>query len=866
MPEADLIAQYDFDEGLGAILHDSSGNGNDGDIKGQNVQWVDRRKGYCLEFNGIDSYVDCGSGSAFGFTDAVTVEAWVLPEGQPSTEVGILGKHYESYFLTFYSDGFCYWYINHGVAGVANYAKAELPWGVWHHVAATYSSATLRLELYVDGELRSAPDLNPGSPPKIQPGQSFLIGFNHSLSGFFQGLIDNVKVYSRALAANEVRDRFQAGEKDLEYQEYRPFQPLQNVQAGAVSVSAGASGQIRVDTGSDSLILETMFSYPRLPIGWNHLTTSKRKSEPAWVVSTNKTPPATLAIEAAGQFYRVNRRLSIQGDKIQVEDRLLNLQPVPRGLVIWNRLTASVPIASSLVPGFAENPTMHLPIGDSVLGLSVEDDLARLHFDPSSGLPANQARFWLSDIALDGGKDYTIRWTLYILSKNADYFDVINRVRQDWGANFRIEGPFAFFDANPLANPLLNDAGALAAYFQRKHLKIVALNPWLDYDPGSFDHVLSRADYKALMQAAIPKIKAADPGIRCLGSIETDWVAIDLDQLDPQNKIPRLNASNQLTLNSDQTKIIDDANLPWKESAKRDPAGNLTLEYYQRGNPLKPQWSLAVYPAIGNYQHAFLMDQAKFLLAEVGMDGFYVDQFSQNGIRTYQAWDGWSVDINNQTGEIAARYTDCSLAGIGARVQLCSYALAGGRTVVANTWATSAAEQALPANRFAETWGFFDPNGTDISDFPDGTEPAAASEIFRGNLGSPIGLGTQPKPAVPVAKRLMKAVIAYLRHGMLYYHYHIEDIPPGQGEYGPVNHMFPITPVALHKGWIEGKERIITAVSGKYHWPYSAAPKVHCFNIMGQEIAAPGITTSKTVNGWQVKVKMPDWAQIVVIE
>lgn len=39
--------------------------------------------------------------------------------------------------------------------------------------------------------------------------------------------------------------------------------------------------------------------------------------------------------------------------------------------------------------------------------------------------------------------------------------------------------------------------------------------------------------------------------------------------------------------------------------------------------------SLPVYPAPGNHQHEFLQQQAKFLLDEVGMDGFYIDEFNQ---------------------------------------------------------------------------------------------------------------------------------------------------------------------------------------------------------------------------------------------
>jgi hypothetical protein len=66
------------------------------------------------------------------------------------------------------------------------------------------------------------------------------------------------------------------------------------------------------------------------------------------------------------------------------------------------------------------------------------------------------------------------------------------------------------------------------------------LYPWLDYDPGTFDRVLSRPEYKAVIQTAINALKNADPTIQCLGSIETDWVAIDLDQIDPVKRFPAI--------------------------------------------------------------------------------------------------------------------------------------------------------------------------------------------------------------------------------------------------------------------------------------------------------------------------------------
>jgi hypothetical protein len=311
--------------------------------------------------------------------------------------------------------------------------------------------------------------------------------------------------------------------------------------------------------------------------------------------------------------------------------------------------------------------------------------------------------------------------------------------------------------------------------------------------------------------------------------------------------------------------VIDEANLPWRDSVKRKTDGTLELELYSRGG--KPQTALSVYPAVGNYQFEFLMGQVRFLLDEVGLDGFYIDEFSQawrGGIPSYSGWDGLSAEVDPQTGRITRRYVDCSLAGVSARVALVQSALQRGKIVIANTYATAKEEQSLPVHRFAETQGAFDPFAVG-----DGTKPPTVPFLYRGALGSPIGLGILGASGQEdTARRIMKALITYLRHGVLYYHYAIQDIPetgPGGGEYGPVNHMFPLTPVALHEGWIEGKERIVTCVSGTYHWPRGRPPVIHRFDLHGRE-KTHTFPCEASGAGWKIDVQLQDWAEFAIIE
>jgi hypothetical protein len=101
--DSDRVAYYTFDEGSGSILRDHSGHGNDGRL--HNARWVRQGTGYCLEFNGVDSYVDCGRGPSLDLREALSVEAWVYPARPVQGEPGILGKHFSSYLLTYYQDG-----------------------------------------------------------------------------------------------------------------------------------------------------------------------------------------------------------------------------------------------------------------------------------------------------------------------------------------------------------------------------------------------------------------------------------------------------------------------------------------------------------------------------------------------------------------------------------------------------------------------------------------------------------------------------------------------------------------------------------------------------------------------------------------
>ena len=88
-----------------------------------------------------------------------------------------------------------------GILGEQNATgSAQVPLNAWTHLAATYDGATLRL--YVNGTQVGSKPQTGSIPASTGP---LRIGGNSIWSEWFRGLIDEVRVYSRALTAARSR-------------------------------------------------------------------------------------------------------------------------------------------------------------------------------------------------------------------------------------------------------------------------------------------------------------------------------------------------------------------------------------------------------------------------------------------------------------------------------------------------------------------------------------------------------------------------------------------------------------------------------------------------------------------------------------
>jgi len=864
--ETGLVAHWNFDEGQGLVAHDATGNGNDGQVR--NAKWVKNRTGSCLEFDGQTSVVDCGNSPSLDVTDKFTLEAWVFPTAPAKAEPGILGKQFDRFLLTYYTDGQCYFYVGAG----GNNAQAPISVGLWQLVTATFDGTTQHL--YINGRLMNSHTSRfPASPP----GGNFTIGCvagnpsaddpNYRNTAHFEGMLDEVRVYNRPLSADEIMAHARAELPAFEISEdYVPAKPVASVKPGGLTVSAAATGQLQIAAGGDAYVINSAFSYPGQRIGWNTLA-SKADGQAGWKPTVRKLTNGALQVVAQAPGYRVQREVAIKNGAIEIVDTITNTSSAEIGLLSRHDVICSHRLKESYSPGGGETPFLYMQAPGSTLGLIMEDNLSRMRFEPRASVRVNSCSYRLGNMILSPGQTLTFRSDILALPAKSGYFALVNALRRRWNTNITIQGPMSWIDVE---DGMLSQPEKLKAYLERKQVKVMLLSPWLDYDPGRWDHVWPRAEFREKAMRAAAQLKAVQTDIKCLGCIETDWVTIYPEKIAGGDKLPVYGKASG-GMNKEQTEIVKQSGIPFADSMKLAADGTGWLELYSRGG--KPQTALSVYPSLqadgtgGNTQYEFLMGQVKFLLDECKLDGFYIDEFSQgwsSSIRNYGGWDGVSGDVDPLTGVARNKWIDCSLAGVQARVNLAKYALDRGKTVVANTFATAMEERSLPVNRFSETWGQFDPMVT-----PTGEKPNGLNGLFRSNLGSMIGLGILGHPDQhDTARRLMKALITYLRHGMVYYHYFLEDIPtegPGSGEYGPINHSFPITPVELGEGFIRGRERIISCVSGTFRWEQARKPDVLCFDIDGRPTRT--MTGFKRAGkGWDVELNVADRAQIAVVE
>jgi hypothetical protein len=202
----DMLGYWKFDERRGVTAIDSSGFGNDGTIAGPTRTPV--ATGFALDFDGRDDYVKIKADSGLDNLDAVTMTAWIYPHADSHWHVldkGDGDKRIYSEGVERTLDGRIRYTGSHAYsASVAG----TIILNSWQHIALTWSRTANRTRLYHNGvEVQySVQDVGSGSVLD-DTSYPFTVGARGALgeATFFNGLIDEVRLYGYILTEEEIR-------------------------------------------------------------------------------------------------------------------------------------------------------------------------------------------------------------------------------------------------------------------------------------------------------------------------------------------------------------------------------------------------------------------------------------------------------------------------------------------------------------------------------------------------------------------------------------------------------------------------------------------------------------------------------------
>ncbi len=564
-----------------------------------------------------------------------------------------------------------------------------------------------------------------------------------------------------------------------------------------------------------------------------------------WVITaTTATPGLTIT----RTFTKLPDRVSVtdQIDNtggnvhgVQLHRRLLHdSAPSPRFAYMGGRKmqhpTSGTQTLDELQPN---NPSVYLEGAAAGVGMVAVDDLARTHFE--AVLDPNAVAMATEDLRLPATATLTAEWAL-IPTASADYFAMVNPIRDDWNLNYATDGRLMVIMPSTVQTM---DIGILADRLRRNRTRTLVLAAVRDTDIGAdhlpanfprnpndpielhgyaFNYALShnagpQNEVVKLINEATARVKSIDPGIQVLFYFNTF-----LTTEDPANP----NADNWYLYKPASTSV---PNLP-ADRYEYVPNRIFYAQYGFGPGAADPFRDNVLTPAVTG------------MLTHLTVDGLFWDLFSGANIhRSYQTQHPNSIEVD---GANAGReYLEMISASAAINRQILEDIYAAGKFVITNEGAASQTLMTAATDNHV-------------------------LNVHEDNLPHRISSGLLSTPlAFRIPEILPRHVLANMRHtimfGMLYSTY--QDIPAPQ-PYWPLQAIHPFEPRELHRGYLLGRNKIVTVRSGRFGWDATDTDdiRIRLFdeNGVAQSIQAPPFESNGRL---LVDVTVP-WGSLAVLE
>jgi hypothetical protein len=213
-----LVGWWRFDETSGTVAHDSSGYGNNGTLQG-GPQWVAGMIGGALSFDGSIDYVEVPDSPSLDIADALTIAVWVRPSANPVASGGhrwLIAKNTfaatETFGMVVRQEGV----IANGIAPVGGawtvkWSSGAIANDVWSHIVMQCSPPFIRS--FINGQPSGEWDI--GSYEINTNDHNLLVAGEKGGSQRYAGLVDDIRIYNRALSQQEIQQAMMGTDVEL---------------------------------------------------------------------------------------------------------------------------------------------------------------------------------------------------------------------------------------------------------------------------------------------------------------------------------------------------------------------------------------------------------------------------------------------------------------------------------------------------------------------------------------------------------------------------------------------------------------------------------------------------------------------------
>lgn len=205
--DQNVAGYWHFDEGTSTLAYDASGNANTGTLTNGPI-WTSGascKAGSCVSFDGTNDYVDVGTALLLSGTTDATWEAWVYPTAVPNAyHAGVLTKWDNAVAM--------YWWF--GINNARNISfwrdsgnnftsTGTIPLNQWTHISIVKDGSSIIA--YLNGVESGRNDsYNWGTVTETTSVRGVVGAKNNGAADPWQGRIDGIRIYNRALTADEI--------------------------------------------------------------------------------------------------------------------------------------------------------------------------------------------------------------------------------------------------------------------------------------------------------------------------------------------------------------------------------------------------------------------------------------------------------------------------------------------------------------------------------------------------------------------------------------------------------------------------------------------------------------------------------------